>query len=243
MAQRYQVGRVELRAPALPAHDLCLTVARQGGEVAAIHVGLGHRARQALADPLLLGDVVLPEHGRAPFSRLHPTPKRHSAGARTRRIIRSANTELPREIRFGYFDFAHIVVVEELVLAVVLFDLHARPIAGTYRALIVRAVTPSNALADVETFGLGWSHCVHCQPYSLIVHFKAAMLPNKLTDKARAEPTDQSFFELAASLANRSAFRRSKFLRSAICSFSYSVSGLSDERNMLLASFSRLLMT
>jgi ATP-dependent DNA ligase len=31
-------------------------------------VGLGHRARQALADPLLLGDVVLPEHGRAPFS-------------------------------------------------------------------------------------------------------------------------------------------------------------------------------
>jgi hypothetical protein len=68
------------------------------------------------------------------------------------------------QIRFGYFDFAHIVVVEELVLAVVPFDLHARPIAGTYRALIVRAVMPSNALADVETFGLGWSHCVHCQP-------------------------------------------------------------------------------
>jgi hypothetical protein len=57
------------------------------------------------------------------------------------------------------------------------------------------------------------------------------------------EPTDQPFFELAASLANRSAFSRSKFLRSAICSFSYSVSGLSDGRNMLLASFSRLLMT
>src|SRR5215831_7706112 len=74
MAQRYQVGRVELRAPALPAHDLCLTVARQCGELATIHVGLGHRARQALADPLLLGDVVLPEHGRAPFSHLHPTP-------------------------------------------------------------------------------------------------------------------------------------------------------------------------
>ena len=38
------------------------------------------------------------------------------------------------QIRFGYFDFAHIVVVEELVLAVVPFDLHTRPIAGTYRA-------------------------------------------------------------------------------------------------------------
>ena len=61
--------------------------------------------------------------------------------------------------------------------------------------------------------------------------------------RRRGEQTDQSFFELTASLANRSAFRRSKFLRSAICSFSYSVSGLSDERNTLLASFSRLLMT
>src|SRR6516165_12823897 len=59
----------------------------------------------------------------------------------------------------------------------------------------------------------------------------------------KQEPTDQSFFDLAASLANRSAFSRSKFLRCAICSFSYSVSGLSDGRNMLLASFSRLLMT
>lgn len=59
----------------------------------------------------------------------------------------------------------------------------------------------------------------------------------------RGEQTDQWFFELAASLANRSAFRRSKFLRSAICSFSYSVCGLSDERNALLASSSRLLMT
>jgi hypothetical protein len=28
--------------------------------------------------------------------------------------------------------------------------------------LIVRAIMPSNALADVETFGLGWSHCVYC---------------------------------------------------------------------------------
>jgi hypothetical protein len=54
---------------------------------------------------------------------------------------------------------------------------------------------------------------------------------------------DQSFFELAASLANRSAFSRAKFLRSAICSFSYSVSGLSDGRNVSLALFSRLLTT
>ena len=56
-------------------------------------------------------------------------------------------------------------------------------------------------------------------------------------------PTDQSFFELAASLANRSPLSRSRFLRSAICSFSCSVNGLSDGRNVLLASFSRLLMT
>src|SRR3569833_1931282 len=59
----------------------------------------------------------------------------------------------------------------------------------------------------------------------------------------RGEATDQSFLVLAASLANRSAFNRSRFLRRAICSFSYSVSGLSDGRNMLLALFSRLLMT
>ena len=128
-------------------------------------------------------------------------------------------------------------MVEELVLAVVPFDLHARPIAGTYRPLIVRAVMPSNALADVETFGLGLESLRSLPTYSLIVHFKAATLPNKLINKARAEPSDQPFFELAASLANRSAFRRSKFLRRAICSFSYSVSGLSDGRNTLLASF------
>ena len=66
-----------------------------------------------------------------------------------------------RQIGSGYFDFAHVVVVEELVLAIVPFDPHARPIAGTYRALIVRAVMPSNALADLELFGLGWSHCAH----------------------------------------------------------------------------------
>ena len=46
---------------------------------------------------------------------------------------------------------------------------------------------------------------------------------------------------LAASLANRSALSRSRFFRSATCSFSCSVKGLSDGRNMLLAS-SRLLM-
>ncbi len=66
--------------------------------------------------------------------------------------------------RSGYFDFAHIIVVEELVLAVVPFDTHARPVASAYRALIVRAIMPSNALSDLETFGLTWSHCVHCQP-------------------------------------------------------------------------------
>jgi hypothetical protein len=53
----------------------------------------------------------------------------------------------------------------------------------------------------------------------------------------------QASFGLAASLANRSALSRSRFLRSAFCSSSYSVRGLSDGRNMLLASFSRLPMT
>ena len=77
------------------------------------------------------------------------------------KALRKAKAKLD-QVRFGYFDFAHVIVMEELVLAVVPFDPHARPIAGTYRALIVRAVMPSNALADVETFGLGWSHCVHC---------------------------------------------------------------------------------
>jgi hypothetical protein len=65
MAKSYQLGRVERRLPALPADDLCFTVARQFGELPAIHMGLGHRARQALADTLLLGDVVLPEHSCA----------------------------------------------------------------------------------------------------------------------------------------------------------------------------------
>jgi hypothetical protein len=60
--------------------------------------------------------------------------------------------------------------------------------------------------------------------------------------KDRRSPAVFLFGALAASLANRSALSRSRFLRSAICSFSCSVSGLSDGRNMLLASFSRLLM-
>lgn len=64
------------------------------------------------------------------------------------------------QIRSGHFDFVHIIVMKELVLAVVPFDSHARPVAGTYRALIVCAVMPSNALADLEAFGLGWSHFV-----------------------------------------------------------------------------------
>src|SRR6185295_19130021 len=64
MTQLYQLDRVQPRAPTLPTYDLCLTVARQLGKLAAIHVGLGHRTRQALADPLLLGDVVLLEHRR-----------------------------------------------------------------------------------------------------------------------------------------------------------------------------------
>ena len=61
--------------------------------------------------------------------------------------------------RLGLATSTSPMVVEELVLAIVPFDPHARPIAGTYRALIVRAVMPSNALADLELFGLGWSHC------------------------------------------------------------------------------------
>src|ERR1700746_1696376 len=62
MAELYQLDRVERRAPKLPAHDLCLAVARQFGKLPAIHMSLGHSARQALANPLLLCDVVLPKH-------------------------------------------------------------------------------------------------------------------------------------------------------------------------------------
>ena len=60
MTQLYEFDRIETRAPALPLDDLCFTVTRQCGELSAIHVGLGHRARQALSDPLLLCDVVSP---------------------------------------------------------------------------------------------------------------------------------------------------------------------------------------
>lgn len=62
------------------------------------------------------------------------------------------------QLTFRHFDFGHVVVVKELVLAVVPSDPHARPIAGRYRALIVRAVVPSDALADFEPFGLVGSH-------------------------------------------------------------------------------------
>jgi len=58
MTQLYQLDRVHPRAPALPAHNLFHTVACQFGKLAAIHVGLGHCTRQALADPLLLGAAV-----------------------------------------------------------------------------------------------------------------------------------------------------------------------------------------
>jgi hypothetical protein len=66
-------------------------------------------------------------------------------------------------LRSGYFDFTHIIVMKELVLAVVPFNAHAGPVAGTYGALIVSAVMPGNTLADLEAFGLGWSHFVHSQ--------------------------------------------------------------------------------
>src|SRR5215207_9983378 len=65
MTQLYQLDRVHPRAPALPAHNLFHTVACQFGKLAAIHVGLGHRTGQALADPLLLGSVILVRHRRA----------------------------------------------------------------------------------------------------------------------------------------------------------------------------------
>jgi hypothetical protein len=71
MTQLYQLDRVQPRAPALPAHNLFHTVACQFGKLAAIHVGLGHRTGQALADPLLLGSVILMRHRRA--SSLCPT--------------------------------------------------------------------------------------------------------------------------------------------------------------------------
>src|SRR5262249_34707358 len=65
MAQPYQLDRIERRSTAFPTQDLCLAVARQFGKLSAIHVGPGHRARQALANSLLLGDVILFEHRHA----------------------------------------------------------------------------------------------------------------------------------------------------------------------------------
>jgi hypothetical protein len=57
------------------------------GELSAIHAGLGHRARQALADPLLLCDVVFPEHRHASPFLIQPTPE-----CRTMADISCANT-------------------------------------------------------------------------------------------------------------------------------------------------------
>src|ERR1044071_9901124 len=65
MTPLYQLDRVHPRAPALPALNLFHSVACQFGKLAAVHVGLGHRTGQALADPLLLGSVILVRHRRA----------------------------------------------------------------------------------------------------------------------------------------------------------------------------------
>src|SRR6185503_9892373 len=65
MTQLYQLDRVHPRTPTLPAHNLFHTVACQFGKLVAIHVGLGHRTAEALADPLLLGSVILVRHRRA----------------------------------------------------------------------------------------------------------------------------------------------------------------------------------
>jgi hypothetical protein len=82
------------------------------------------------------------------------------------------------------------------------------------------------------------------QPVSFL-HLREALATNARFRPGTPRPvlSRQSFFEVALSLASRSAFSRSRFLCSAICSFSYSVSGRSDGRNALLASLSRLLMT
>lgn len=60
--------------------------------------------------------------------------------------------------RLSDFNFTHIVVVKELVLAVIPSDPYARPIAGCYRALIIRAIVPCHALVYPQFSGLGWSH-------------------------------------------------------------------------------------
>jgi hypothetical protein len=58
----------------------------------------------------------------------------------------------------GATHFGHVVVVKKLRLTIVPLDLHARPIGTDDRALIGRAVMPSDALADFELFGLVGSH-------------------------------------------------------------------------------------
>jgi hypothetical protein len=58
----------------------------------------------------------------------------------------------------GSINFGHIVVVKKLGLTVVPIDLHAGPIGSDDRALIDRAVMPSHAVADFQSFGLVGCH-------------------------------------------------------------------------------------
>jgi hypothetical protein len=48
--------------------------------------------------------------------------------------------------------------MKKLGLTVVPLDLHARPIGSDDRALIRRAVMPSHAVADFQSFGLVGCH-------------------------------------------------------------------------------------
>ena len=48
--------------------------------------------------------------------------------------------------------------MKKLSLTVVPLDLHARPIGSDHRALIRRAVMPSHAVADSQSFGLVGRH-------------------------------------------------------------------------------------
>jgi hypothetical protein len=58
----------------------------------------------------------------------------------------------------GSTHFSHVVVMKKLCLTVVPFNLHARPIGSDDRAPIARAVMPSHAVADFQSFGLGGCH-------------------------------------------------------------------------------------
>src|SRR5262249_47742096 len=51
-----------------------------------------------------------------------------------------------------------VVMMKKLGLTVVPLDLHARPIGSDHRALIRRAVMPSHAVADFQSFGLVGRH-------------------------------------------------------------------------------------